>query len=1411
MQLRYATYVGRVGALAVALGIGSAVSMPAGVAWAAPVDSSAASESTGSTGSAADSTDDGAHPDTTNPDANDPDANNPGANDPGTTGSDSTNPDTAPDTTDITEPDGTDPADPAAEDLPQAGSDRAGDHDSEPVRTRTTRLAEQAEAAPAERDTEQSEDVTVTPATTVDAPVTGAAAVTATPPPVLDAPVAAAKPVVANPIHAVGALFAAAVRPLVAPLFGVLDNGFAHSPLAWALLAAARRQLGLPEPAVAQRVQAVTAAAVDQPPTATVLWGRPDATTGTVVGRLLTTDPEGKKVAVAVTGGQVPGTFSYNAKAAVVTYTPTTAQRFAASVSPSPDDTVTITLKVTDGVNAVTVPVAIPVSPSPFYAAGQLSSGDPSAVTIAGTRAYVTNKATGTITVYDTITTGVLATYQSGVAAPDGIVAKRDGSRLYVSSSTGNTVTVIDARTGALKGSIGVANPTAITINPSGSVVYVANGAAGTVTKINTSTNRVAGTVRLSAGVTPTELAVSADGKRIFVVGRTGTGGELSVFGSSSGTAGVLTELAAAPTGLAFSQALQKVYVTDAAGGLTIYDAMTKTTGTLAIGHPLSGLVLTKDNSAVLVTTATGMVAGLSTLDGAVVGVTQIGIADSDAGVTISPDGTQMLVTDADTGTVRVISLVPPNVAPFSNDPSYVVSNPATGTLTGKVGVVDFDGDPLSHVLTVKPTKGKLVLNADGSYVYTPTAAARHAAAKAGASAAATTDTFTVLVSDGRHGTLSQTITVVIAPANRVPTVTVSVANPGGTAGLVKGTIKTADGDNDRRTITMTGEPQKGTVTLASNGAFTYTPTPEARAAALAAGATYADRMDSFTATVDDGFGGVVPITVRVRIGGANVKPVWVNPAVSTPHSRSGVVTGSFAATDPNGDPVSYTAGKVAKGTLVINPDGSFSYTPTAAARAAASKKGASAASKTETVTITVSDGFGGTTTAAMKFTVQPNPLTNSQPTGGQGVTQQTSTAIGTVTGTVSADDADGDTLTYNLKTGPAHGVVTVTTAGGFTYTPYVDARYRALITDGADTDSFEVSITDGFGGITTATVDVVIAPPDPQAIDQRATTVAVNTQQMYFYSQADTDKALGLLKAAGVGTIRIMLPWAGVEPQDDTFDWSALDRMVNSANAQGIKVLATINSTPDWAAVPGQPAYAGEPADFAAFGDFVSAVATAYKGRIADYEIWNEPNYNGFWAPTPDAARYTALLKAAYTAIKAADGDATIIGGSVAAVAEGPGGPGINPVTYLAQMYAAGAAGYFDALAFHPYLYSVPFSVQQGHAGVPFAQAQQLYAVMVANGDGHKKIWATEYGQPTSEGGEAVQAAYVGDFLRAWRSLEFAGPAFIHTIADYQHEYPDQATMGIFREDWTPKPVVAVISAVIAENQALDGPALAL
>jgi hypothetical protein len=282
-----------------------------------------------------------------------------------------------------------------------------------------------------------------------------------------------------------------------------------------------------------------------------------------------------------------------------------------------------------------------------------------------------------------------------------------------------------------------------------------------------------------------------------------------------------------------------------------------------------------------------------------------------------------------------------------------------------------------------------------------------------------------------------------------------------------------------------------------------------------------------------------------------------------------------------------------------------------------------------------------------------------------------------------------------------------------------------------------------------------------------------MNAQEMYFYTQSQTDRGLGLLKADGVDTIRVLIPWKGVESSTDVWTWSAVDRMVNSAAARDMTVIGILNSPPDWAMVPGTPSLGGPPADPAEYAEFAGMVATRYAGKVAAYEVWNEPNYYRFWEPTPDPA------------------------------APDSGTQAIDSVRFVTEMYEAAAAGYFDALSLHPYSMAL-FSEGESVAGSPLMMANQIHDVMVAYGDGNKKIWATEYGMPTVLVSDAGQAAYIDDFLSTWRDLDYAGPACIHTIRDLASFDLNQATFGVYRLDWTEKPALDVIEAVIDENEAV-------
>lgn len=143
-----------------------------------------------------------------------------------------------------------------------------------------------------------------------------------------------------------------------------------------------------------------------------------------------------------------------------------------------------------------------------------------------------------------------------------------------------------------------------------------------------------------------------------------------------------------------------------------------------------------------------------------------------------------------------------------------------------------------------------------------------------------------------------------------------------------------------------------------------------------------------------------------------------------------------------------------------------------------------------------------------------------------------------------------------------------------------------------------------------------------------------------------------------------------------------------------------------------------------------------------------------------------------------------------------------LNPVDFVGQMYDAGAQGYFDALSFHPYQYTMPFSTGGYHPDSPINQLDDIHDLMVANGDADKLIWASEYGQPTSVSSEAEQAAYLEDMLTTWREIGYAGPAFVYTLEDDQTGSTDpEATFGLIRSDGTWKPAAYVIQE-LAQSQ---------
>jgi hypothetical protein len=332
--------------------------------------------------------------------------------------------------------------------------------------------------------------------------------------------------------------------------------------------------------------------------------------------------------------------------------------------------------------------------------------------------------------------------------------------------------------------------------------------------------------------------------------------------------------------------------------------------------------------------------------------------------------------------------------------------------------------------------------------------------------------------------------------------------------------------------------------------------------------------------------------------------------------------------------------------------------------------------------------------------------------------------------------------------------------------------------------------------GLRSVTTDVA----QMAAIDESNTTIGIADSDLYFASPTEVDAALDQMQAMGVNTVRIGIPWAGINPIPGYYNWSQSDYMINAADARGMGVLAVITTTPGWANDPSAPGVYGHPASPTDFGTFAGLAAQRYAGKVGAYEIWNEPNAATYYGPQPDPAGYTELLKAAYPAIKAADPDATVVGGVVGSTVTYENLT-LNPVTFVDEMYQNGAQGYFDALSFHPYQYTTPFSQGAYNPNNPIVQLADIHDLMVANGDAGKTIWASEYGEPSSVAGEAQQAAYTQDMLTTWRTIGYTGPAFIYTLQDTAAAGTDSATpedsLGLIRADGTWKPAAYVVQSL--------------
>jgi hypothetical protein len=289
------------------------------------------------------------------------------------------------------------------------------------------------------------------------------------------------------------------------------------------------------------------------------------------------------------------------------------------------------------------------------------------------------------------------------------------------------------------------------------------------------------------------------------------------------------------------------------------------------------------------------------------------------------------------------------------------------------------------------------------------------------------------------------------------------------------------------------------------------------------------------------------------------------------------------------------------------------------------------------------------------------------------------------------------------------------------------------------------------------------------------------------FHSASERSRELDGLQAMGARWIRFDIAWSDIQAKGpDSYDWSRYDAVIRGASSRHIDVLGMIGYTPRWAAPSGATSDKFPPRDIADYARFAAAAARRYAPiGVHTWEIWNEPNIPKFWKPAPRVHQYATMLEQASTAITAVDHTAIVLTGGTSPAKTTS--DAISPVDFLRGLYADGAGRSFAAVAAHPY--SFPALPSDDEPSSAWSQLDRttpsLRSVMMDHGDGSKKIWATEYGAPTSHAGvtDAQQAAMITQAYAIFRAEPWTGPLFVYSYKD------NEDLFGLLRDDGSRKP----------------------
>lgn len=314
---------------------------------------------------------------------------------------------------------------------------------------------------------------------------------------------------------------------------------------------------------------------------------------------------------------------------------------------------------------------------------------------------------------------------------------------------------------------------------------------------------------------------------------------------------------------------------------------------------------------------------------------------------------------------------------------------------------------------------------------------------------------------------------------------------------------------------------------------------------------------------------------------------------------------------------------------------------------------------------------------------------------------------------------------------------------------------------------------------------------------------LGINAQLQWFTPRLARQQ-IERLKALGLQWVRLCLHWMILEPREGQYDLAPIDQMMSMVKEAGLRNITYVVGTPRFAtsvaqADPYAKYYDKFPSrDPQVFAQRLTMLAKRYP-QVDVWQVWNEPNIPGFWAPKADPEGYGRMLLPAVQALRAAVPDKPVAMAGMAYYSEMAGREGLM----IHEMGKLGAFKLDLIIAYHPY------------TALPEGADNQERDFLTKVGSAHqwlrsagvRQIWATEWGWSSYAGpkveqpivGEDGQADYTLRRLALMAALDY-DRIFLFTLSDLDARAMHRdRSYGLLRENGEPKPVYHALARFLS------------